>query len=218
MKSTNPTITVIIADDHQIVRDGFGVMLKKVKDIKIIGEAKNGEELISIAKMIKPDVIMVDVKMPVIDGIDATRQIKSLLPETGIIALSMFSEEELIMDMLNAGASGYLIKNADKDEIVAAIKAVHKKNQYFCDEISAILGSRFKKNSTAIKKNTEPVLTKKDIEIIKLICQQYSNKQIADCLFLDKRTIEWHRNQILNKLDVINTAGIVLYAAKNDIC
>lgn len=211
MQTAISPITVIIADDHPIVREGFGVMMKKLKGIKVVAEASDGKELLRLAKKLKPDVIMCDVRMPNMNGIEATKIIKAELPDTAVIALSMFDNADLILDMVNAGAAGYLLKNAHKDEIVAAIKSVHKKEPYYSKEITEVLTKKLNCRS-------EETLNEKEIEIVKLICKEYSNKQIADKLHLDKRTIDWYRNKILLKLDVHNTAGIVMYASKNNIC
>ena len=209
-KSSSP-ITVIIADDHPVVREGFTTMIRKFKEIKLIGEAVDGADLVKLARELTPDVVMCDIKMPIMDGIEATKIIRSEFPGTQVIALSMFDNADLIADMLNAGAIGYLLKNADKMEIVTAIKSASNNESYYSKEITEVLTRKMKIG------NGES-LSKKELEIIKLICKQYSNKQIADQLFLDKRTIDWHRNQILHKLDVKNTAGIVMYAAKKNIC
>jgi DNA-binding NarL/FixJ family response regulator len=210
MKTFATPITVIIADDHPIVRDGFKKMISKSKEIKLVGEAENGEELIKVARLLKPDVIIADIRMPVMDGIEATKKIKAILPETEIIALSMFNDLNVVVDMLNAGAKGYILKNAGKEQITEAIKTVYEKKPYYCSDTLDVL-----RNRTDTKK---PALTKKEIEIIKLICKEYSTKQIASSLYLDIRTVEWYRNQILDKLNLKNTAGIVMYAAKNNIC
>src|ERR1700712_1204749 len=125
-------IEILLADDHEIFRDGFGLMFKKNPDIKLIGEAADGKELVKMAHQLKPDVIVTDIQMPVLDGVIATKQLTQELPHIGIIALSMFNEETPIVEMLEAGARGYLLKNAHKSEIIAAIKAVYKEQNYYC--------------------------------------------------------------------------------------
>lgn len=210
-RNSASTITVIIADDHPLVREGFVAMMKKFKEINLVAEASDGVELVKLASELRPMVIISDVKMPNMDGIRATKIIKAELPDTEVIALSMFDTADLIADMINAGAIGYLLKNADKTEIVAAINAAGNHQSYYSKEITEVLTGK-------IKKRVGDFLTKKEIEIIQLICKQFSNKQIAYELCLDKRTIDWHRNKILDKLDAKNTAGIVMYAAKNNIC
>lgn len=120
------TINIVLADDHELIRDGFGVLIKKMPDIKLIGEAKNGKELLEVVRELKPDVVVTDIKMPEMDGIEATKLLTKEFPEIGIIALSMFDEKNLIAEMFEAGAKGFLLKNAQKDEIIEAIKAVNR--------------------------------------------------------------------------------------------
>src|SRR5690348_4606233 len=131
MKITNP-IRIILADDHEIFRDGFKAMIRKQPSVDLIGEASNGEELVEITRRLKPDVVVTDIKMPRMDGLQATKILCAEFPQMGIVALSMIDEENLIIDMMEAGAKGYLLKNAHKDEIIEAIKAVHNDQIYYC--------------------------------------------------------------------------------------
>jgi len=213
---TRREIKVVIADDHEIFRDGLKLMLSHAADISCIGEAADGNELISIVDKLKPDVVITDIKMPGLDGIEAAKQITALHPEIGIIGLSMFEEEQLIMDMLEAGASGYLLKNSDKEELIDAIHTVAKNGQYYCKHTSAKLAkmiahSRHTKNS---EKDKAPEFTEKEVQIIKLICEGMTNKEIGEKLFMSVRTIEGYRIKILEKMNVKNTVGIVITAIK----
>lgn len=211
-------IDIILADDHEIFRDGFAVMLTKIPEINLLGEASNGEELIKLMRTLKPEVIVTDIKMPKMDGIEATKRLKKEFPSVGIIALSMFDEENLIVDMLEAGAKGYLLKNAHKTEIIAAIKSVYKDEPYYCRETSHKLAQMIAKSRfNPYKKRAKIEFSEKEIAIINLICGEYSNKEIADKLILSKRTVEGYREKILEKIDGKNTAGIVVYAIKNNI-
>lgn len=211
-------IDIILADDHEIFRDGFAVMLKKITEINLAGEASNGEELIKLMRTLKPQVIVTDIKMPKMDGIEATKRLKKEFPSVGIIALSMFDEENLIVDMLEAGAKGYLLKNAHKTEIIAAIKSVYKDEPYYCKDTSHKLAQMIAKSRfNPYKKRPKIEFSEKEIAIINLICGEYSNKEIADKLILSKRTVEGYREKILEKIDAKNTAGIVVYAIKNNI-
>jgi DNA-binding NarL/FixJ family response regulator len=206
-------IDIILADDHEIFRDGFAVMLNKIPEINLVGEAANGEELIKLTRKLKPDVIVTDIKMPVMDGIEATRQIKK-----GIIALSMFDEEELIVDMLEAGARGYLLKNAYKEEIIAAVKSVNKDEPYYCRNTTNKLAQMIaKSNFNPYKNITRPEFSERETAIIRLICREFSNKEIAEELSLSKRTVEGYRENILQKIDAKNSVGIVVYAIKHKI-
>lgn len=211
-------INIILADDHEIFRDGFRVMLSKIPAINLMAEAPNGEELIKLARKLHPDVIVTDIKMPVIDGIKATKQLVTEFPSIGIIALSMFDEEDLVIDMLEAGAKGYLLKNAQKDEIINAIKSVYKDETYYCSNTSKKLTYLIANSSyNPYKKIAKAVFSDKEILVIQMICQENSNKEIANKLSLSKRTIEGYREKILEKIKAKNTAGIVVYAIKNKL-
>jgi DNA-binding NarL/FixJ family response regulator len=211
-------IRLILADDHEIFRDGFKVMIRKQPAFELIGEAANGEELIQLVRQLRPDVVITDIKMPKLDGIEATRQLTKEFPSIGIIALSMFDEENLIVDMLEAGAKGYLLKNAHKDEIIDAIRTVAADQTYYCGSTSVKLAQLIaKSNFNPHRKTLRPELSDKEIEVIRCICQQMSNKEIANKLNLSVRTIEGYRDKIQEKIKVKNMAGIVVYAIKNNI-
>lgn len=211
-------INVVIADDHEIFRDGFRAMLKKYPEIKLVGEAEDGKELLAVCEKLKPDVIFTDIKMPVMDGIEATMLLQKNNPQSNIVALSMFDEDNLIIDMLEAGAKGYMLKNAHKDEIIEAIHHVSKGDTYYCKHTSEKLIKLISKSSfNPYKKTPKPQFTEREIQIIKLICEQYANKEIAAMLELSVRTIEGHREKIQEKIKARNTAGIVIFAIKNGI-
>lgn len=212
------TIDIILADDHEIFRDGFAVMMKKIPEINLVGEAANGEELIKLSRLLKPEVVVTDIKMPKMDGIEATKQLKKEFPSIGIIALSMFDEENLIVEMLEAGAKGYLLKNAHKDEIIAAVKSVYKDEPYYCRDTTHKLAQMIaKSNFHPYKKRPVIEFTEKEVGIIKLICEELSNKEIGERMALSKRTVEGYREKILEKIDAKNSVGIVVYAIKNKI-
>lgn len=212
------TIRLLIADDHEIFRDGLALMLSKQPHILLEGQAEDGKELIDLVKKKQPDIILTDVKMPRMDGIEATKYIRSHYPEVNIIALSMFDEENLIVDMLEAGAKGYLLKNADKQEILDAIEQVYQKKVFYCQHTSAKLASMIVKSRFNPYRKTETVLfSDREKDIIKMICQQNTAQEIGDKLFLSKRTVEGYRTKILEKMSVKNTAGVVIFALKHEI-
>ena len=212
-----PGITLLIADDHEIFRDGLALMLSKQEDITLIAQAENGKELIELTEKHQPDVILTDIKMPRMDGIEATRILAQKFPDLKIIALSMFDEENLIVEMLESGAKGYLLKNADKNEIVEAITSVYEDKAFYCKGTSARLASMIVKSKFNPYKKQEPtVFSDREKEIIKLICQQYTAQEIGEKLFLSKRTVEGYRIKILEKMNVKNTAGMVVFALKHN--
>jgi two-component system response regulator NreC len=208
-------IRVIIADDHEVYRDGLKLMLSKAADILVIEEAANGLQLVNSVKEQKPDIVLTDIVMPVMDGIAAAKKISALYPGTGIIALSMFDEEHYIADMLEAGALGYLLKNADKSEITDAIKTVYTHSPYYCKLTSAKLTRIISKSRFNPYANKHiPFFTDKEKEVIQLICSEYTNKEIGQLLYLSTRTVEGYRARIQEKMNVKSTAGIVVFAIK----
>lgn len=211
-------IKLVIADDHEIFRDGFKLMLSKFPEITLVGEAGNGRELLELIEKEKPDVILTDIKMPVMDGIEATKKIAELYPEKGVIGLSMYDDDELIIEMLEAGAKGYLIKNAGKDQIIEAIKTVYNDEPYYCKTTSHKLTQMIAKSRFNPYKKTEKAeFSEREKEIIAGICDEMTNKEIGDKLFISVRTVEGHRLKILEKMNVKNTVGLVVYAIKNGI-
>lgn len=218
MLKTATPIKIILADDHEIFRDGFKAMIKKQPTVQLAGEAANGAELIELTRKLQPDVIVTDIKMPVLDGIEAAKQLSREFPDIGIIALSMFDEENLIVEMLEAGAKGYLLKNAHKDEIIEAIKTVNANQPYYCNDTSAKLAQMIARSRfNAMPKPKKPDFSDKEFAVIRFICQELSNKEIAQRLNLSIRTIEGYRDRIQEKIGARNSAGIVVYAIKNHI-
>jgi DNA-binding NarL/FixJ family response regulator len=211
-------IRIIIADDHEMFRDGFKLMLTKQKDIQLVGEAENGRELVRMVEEKKPDVVVTDIKMPLMDGIEAARKINELYPDTGVIGLSMFDEDDLIVDMLEAGAKGYLLKNSNKEQIGEAIRTVYNGDPYYCKSTSRKLTEMIAKSRyNPYKKKEKADFSEREKEIIELICKEMTNKEIAEKLFLSVRTVEGHRLNVLEKMNVKNSVGVVVYAIKNGL-
>lgn len=213
------TTTVIIADDHAVFRDGLKTILQNEPDIKVIDEAENGKQLLDKVIKLVPDVVLTDIKMPIVDGITAAKAINASLPQVHIIALSMYNEESLVVDMLESGATGYLLKNSDKTEIIDAIYAVAAGNSYYCKTTSRqlveLISSRqYRGANSKIKKSG---LTPKEIEIMRMICEDFTSREIGEQVGQSYRTIEGYRSRIMDKIKVTGTAGIVVYAIKNGI-
>lgn len=212
------SISLIIADDHEIFRDGLALMLSKQDTISLVGQAGNGQELIQLVADKKPDLVLTDIKMPHLDGIAASKLLLQQDPSLKIIALSMFEEENLIVEMLEVGAKGYLLKNADKKEILEAIFTVHDGNIFYCKHTSARLASLIVKSKfDPHKKHPATLFTDREKEIIRLICRQHTAQEIGEKLFLSKRTVEGYRTKILEKMEVKNTAGVVVFALKHNL-
>jgi len=218
MKLYTP-IKMILADDHELFRDGFSAMLKKQTDIEIVGEAKDADELIKLTRELQPDVIVTDILMPPgMNGIEATKKILQEFPHIGIIALSMFNDDNLIAKMIEAGAKGYLLKNAHKDEIVDAIKTVNNGHNYYCKSTTTKLTKILTCNNFLPgNKQNKSLFSEKELAIIRRICKEFSSQQIADELNLSIRTIDSYRKNICKKMNVKNVAGIINYAIKHKI-
>ena len=207
-------IDIIIADDHELIREGFHVMFAKTSGIKIIGEATNGEELVKLTRRLRPQVVVTDIKMPKMDGVEATKQIKNEFPEIGIVALTMFGDEDLIYDMCDAGAKAYVLKDAHKNEILAAIKSVHRDESYYCRTIQKKVDKLKSAKNNRLEMPQRIQFAPREKEIITMICEEYTNIKIASKTGLSKRTIEDYRTKILIKTNSKNTAGLVKYAIK----
>ncbi len=210
------TIKVLIADDHAMLRLGFRNMFRKQPEIQFVGEAENGRELIKLAEQLQPDIIFADISMPVMDGIEASRKIHKQFPDIGIIALTTYDNDDLIIKMLEAGARGYLLKNASRKEVLEAIHCVYEHGTYYCRRTSERVAVLYSTGKYTHKKK-EIEFSEREKEIIRLICREYSNKTIAAELKLSIRTIEGHRGRIQSKMDVQSTAGLVIYAIEKGI-
>ena len=213
----NP-VRVVIADDHEIFRDGLKLVLQKQKDIIVAGEACDGRDLIELVKQQLPDVVVTDVKMPNLDGVAAAKYLAEHYPSIGVIALTMFDEEDLIVDMLEAGAKGYLLKNADKTEILEAVHAVANNQPHYCRLTSQKLASMVAKSKFNLHlKKEKPEFNEREKEIIRYICDGLTNKEIGEKIFLSVRTVEGLRLKIIEKMNVKNTAGIIVYAIRENL-
>lgn len=211
-------INLAIADDHKIFREGLKATLEDCADLNILFEAGNGIELVKQLAFKNPDVILMDIKMPEMDGMQATAYIQQNFSHVKVLALSMFNEDKYILDMMKAGASGYLLKNAEPQEIIDAVFMVHKKGYYFNEHLSITLVKQFMGKSTINPKGKEDMeLNERETEVLKLICQEKQNTEIADKLFLSVRTVEDYRTKLFEKTGSKNMVGLVIYAIKKGI-
>lgn len=213
-------ITILIADDHKIFREGLAELLGKEPNMLVVGDAGNSNEIHEILKQQKVDIILMDIDMGEneISGIDLTAEITKSSPKTKVLALSMHGDKNYIVKMLEAGATGYILKNAGKDEMINAIQTVANGNTYFSSQVSAKLLEQIINPSSAKKNKPEGTpLTDREIEVLKLIADEYSNPEIAEMLFISIRTVDTHRRNLLDKLGVKNTAGLVKYAIQHGL-
>jgi two-component system response regulator NreC len=211
-------IRVLIADDHDVYRDGLQLLLSKDPGIRVIGEAANGKLLLEQVAQLQPDIVVTDLRMPVMDGVGAIQEMARLHPNIKAIALSTFDSEHLIVEALEAGALGYIIKNAQKGEIIDAINTVFENHPYYCKSTSVRLVKMISNSKfNPYKLREKELFSDKDKEIIRLICEEKSNKEIADAIFIGIRTVEGLRSRIMEKMKVRTPAGIAIYAIKNAI-
>ena len=209
-------VTILIVDDHKIVRDGIRSLIENEEHLVIVGEAANGKEAIDAAESITPDLIIMDINMPQMDGIEATRAIKKIHPSIKVLALTMVVESYQIRNMIEAGASGYILKSSNQEELINAITEVDKGNVHFSDEATkAILEEMVNPNLNASKNEFE--ITDREKDVLKLIVDEFTNQEIADKLFISVRTVDAHRRNLLQKIGAKNTAGLVKYAIENGI-
>lgn len=210
---------ILIADDHDVVRSGLRALLHSFPDFAVIAEAADGEQAVRLAAERKPDVILMDISMPRLDGIEATTHIIEQQPDARVVILSVHEDEEYVRRILKAGARGYVLKNARRKEIAQAVRSALSGERFFSPGISRIIVDGY------IKRSAEPPftqqqpetkgdqrLTKRELEILGLIATGLTNKQIADQLFLSFRTVNTHRTNIMQKLDIHDTAGLVRHA------
>jgi len=212
-------IRVLIVDDHQLLRDGLAAMLKDVEHINVVGTASSGEEAINIAQDKIPDIILMDIMMAGMSGIEATRWIKEQNPAIKVIIVSMEVNQGLIGDGIKSGIEGYLPKDVDKATLVKAINKVNAGEKFFSDSITKIIFDSYYQQESGEKKETvkNKDLTKREVEVLKEVAMGKSNQEVADTLFISIKTVETHKSHILDKLGLKNTAELVKYAIKNEI-
>lgn len=210
-------VNILIADDHQIVIDGLKNILTNVSGIRVAATAGNGKEAIEICTSLKIDVILMDIDMPEMDGIEATKRLKQKFSGIKILVLSMHNEKGIIQEVINAGADGYLLKNTNQTELIGAIKKVCSGEKYFSSDVTLTLINNSASNQTENNKHLVSNLTEREIEIIQLIAEGLSNKEIGDKLFISHRTVDTHRTNIMKKIDVHNVAGLIRFAINNNL-
>ncbi|MCW5852986.1 MAG: response regulator transcription factor [Anaerolineae bacterium] len=205
-------VHVLIADDHPVVRDGLRLLLNSVQDMAVVGEAASGEEAVALAGSVQPDVILMDLKMPGLNGIEATRRILHTSPHIGILVITMYEDDDLVFAAMRAGARGYLLKGADQVEILRAIRAVASGEAIFGPSIARRLIGFFAHSQSFAPPQVFPELTDREREILTLIAQGYKNTEIADRLYLSHKTIRNNVSNIFSKLHVTDRAQAIILA------
>lgn len=213
-------IKIILVDDHQIVRDGIKALLNDAEDIDIISEAASYNELREKLKLQNPDIIVMDISLPEISGLEITKMLSETYPHLKVLILSMYTGEDFIFNAIKAGAKGYLPKNTTRKEIIDAIHAVFNNNEYYSESISKVILKSYvqkAKSSDSLPERAEDKLSAREIEILKYFAGGMSNQEIADKLFISIRTVESHKNHIMQKLELKSTVDLIKYAIKNKI-
>jgi DNA-binding NarL/FixJ family response regulator len=207
------TIKILLADDHTIVRQGLKLILSSQPDLQVVGEAANGRETVELAQQLRPDVVLLDVAMPELNGIDATRRMMETNPRLRILVLSMHKEAVYVREILKAGARGYLLKDVIDTELVNAVRSVARGDGYISPAVSGALLSDYRQNIT------DPVdlLTKREREVLQLIAAGKTNKEVAAQLNLSVYTVDSHRGKIMEKLNLHSTGELVRFAIKNGL-
>jgi two-component system response regulator NreC len=208
---------VLIADDHQIMREGLRTMLEKEYDLTVVGEADNGRMTLRLARELTPDVIIMDVAMPDLNGIEATRQIIAELPAVKIIALSMHDDRRFVLNMLKAGAAGYMLKDCAFKDLAKAIRVVRANKTYLSDEIADIVVKDYLASTAPMESSAFQLLSPREREVLQLIAEGKTSPQIAELLHISVKTVETHRQQIMGKLKIKSIAELTKYAIREGL-
>lgn len=211
-------ITIAIADDYKIFREGLKLCFNADSNLKVLFETENGEELLEALKVQQPDIIIMDLNMPLLDGMEATKQISKKYNSIKILVVTMYDNDKFIIHLMENGAHGYLLKNADPKEIIKAIYAVCENGYYFNDLVNkALLKKLVMKNNLKPSFNHNIELTEREQEVLKMICEEKTAAEIGKEIFLSPRSVEGIRTRLIEKIGVRNTAGLVMFAAKNGL-
>lgn len=209
-------IKIAIADDYKIFREGLKVGLSADENLDVLFEADNGEDLLKELQSTTPDVIIMDLKMPIMDGMEATKEVRKKYPGIKVLVVTMYEDDKFIIHLMENGANGYLLKNAEPEEIRKSIYAVHENGYYFNDVVNkALLKKLVLKNNLKPSFNQNVELTERELQVLKLICEEKTANEIGKEIFLSPRSVEGIRQRLIEKVGVRNTAGLVMFAVKN---
>ena len=211
-------IKIAIADDYKIFREGLKVGLSADDSLEVMLEADNGEDLLKALETATPEIILMDLKMPIMDGMEATKEVRKKFPSIKVLVVSMYEDDKFIIHLMENGANGYLLKNAEPDEIRRSIYSVYENGYYFNDLVNkALLKKLVLKNNLKPSFNQNIDLTEREQEVLKMICEEKTAAEIAKEIFLSPRSVEGIRQRLIEKIGVRNTAGLVMFAVKNGI-
>lgn len=211
-------IKIALVDDHKLFRSGMRALLSAFDNLEVVMEAGNGQEFLDQLKDHRPDVVLMDLEMPVLDGMETIKILKEKYPDVKAIIVSMHDEEKFIVHLMELGARGYLLKNSNPEDIENAVRSVAETGYYFSEMVSRLmLHGLVKKENLKPSFNNKEALTSREIEVVKLICKEHTTPEMAEILFISPRTVDGHRNNIMDKTGARNIAGIVVYAMKNGL-
>jgi DNA-binding NarL/FixJ family response regulator len=210
-------IKVILVDDHKMFREGLKFALSQMDGIEVIGEAADGSQFLEVIKRQKPDVVLMDISMPKMDGVEATKSALELDPEIKIITLSMFSDPEYYQKMVAAGTKGFLIKETGIDELKKAIEIVYQGGTYFSQQLLQNIIVNISNPVVKSSRSNAVELTRREEEVLGLICKGYSNKEIADSLFISQKTVEGHKSNLMDKTNTKSAINLMLFAIKHQL-
>lgn len=211
-------IRVLLADDHPLVRSGLMSLLEPLREFQIVGEAGDGREAVALAKKLKPDVVVIDLSMPVMSGVEATKLIREQVPDSKVLVLTMHENEEYVFQILRSGAGGYILKNCGREELAAAIRAVSKGEKFFSPKVSEMMVQAYLRKAEAREQHVvdpaQAPLTPRESEVLACVAEGMTNQEIAEKLFISARTVETHKTNIMQKLGIEDTAKLIRYAVE----
>jgi two-component system, NarL family, response regulator NreC len=211
-------ISILIADDQPVFREGFTLLLSREKELEVVAEASNGEELVALYELHKPQIVITDIMMPVMNGIEASQKIIEMNPAAAIIAFSFYDDEDLILRMVELGAMGYITKNDEKEAVLQAIHCALNQEVFFSNGVSQQIYNIHGVSKGRKQVNDEPELSPRDKKIIRFICEGMTNEQIGEQLYLTKRTIDMYRHQLQTRLGIKTPIEVFRFALKHRIC
>ena len=208
---------MLLAEDHTIVRKGLRALLADEPDVEVVAEAEDGSEAVRMAQQLRPDVVLMDFSMPGLNGLEATRQIKRWVPEVKVLVLTRYADEEHVSQVLRAGASGYVVKRAAPAELVLAIRAVYRGDTFLSPAISRTVIEEYVRQAEATAKDSYEQLTDREREVLQLIAEGHSSREIAERLTISEKTVRTHRANLMDKLDLHNAAALTKYAIRKGL-
>ena len=212
------TLRILLADDHKVVRHGTRALLSKIPEWEIIGEVDNGRDAVSLTQKLKPDVVILDIGMPQLNGLDATRQIKKISPETEVLVFTAHETDELVHDVFDSGASSYIMKTDAADHLIEAVQALSEHKHFFTSRISEIVFARYINRTKQLQSGAEKTrISGREREVVQLLAEGKTSKEIAVLLGISVRTVETHRAAIMKKLGLKSFSELIRYAVRNNI-